>query len=85
MDMCTRLYLKQITHEDLLYSTLNSAQCYVTAWMGEEFGRQWIHTCVRLSSFTVHLKLSHCLLISSVPIQIKSLKKEVSQGREGSQ
>ena len=39
MDMCTRLYLKQITHDDLLYSTLNSAQCYVTAWMGEEFGR----------------------------------------------
>jgi len=25
-----------------LYSTKNSAQCYVTAWMGGEFGRKLI-------------------------------------------
>ena len=37
------LYLKQITSKDLLYSTGNSAQCYVAAWMGEEFGGKWIH------------------------------------------
>ena len=38
MGMFTLLYLKQITNKDLLYSTENSAQCYVAAWMGGEFG-----------------------------------------------
>ena len=38
MDMYTLPYLKWIINKDLLYSTWNSAQCYVTAWMGEEFG-----------------------------------------------
>ena len=38
MDMCTLSYLKWITNKDLLYSTCSSAQCYVAAWMGEEFG-----------------------------------------------
>ena len=28
---CTLLYLKWITNKDLLYSTWNSAQCYVAA------------------------------------------------------
>ena len=31
MDMYTLLYLKWITNKDLLYSTWNSAQCYVAA------------------------------------------------------
>jgi len=35
IDIYTLLYLKQITNKNLLYSTGNSAQCYVTAWMGE--------------------------------------------------
>ena len=35
IDMYTLLYLKQITNKNLLYSTGNSAQCYVAAWMGE--------------------------------------------------
>ena len=38
MDMDTLLYLKWITSKDLVYSTRNSAQCYVAAWMGKEFG-----------------------------------------------
>ena len=38
MDMYALLFLKWITDKDLLYSTGNSAQCYVAAWMGEEFG-----------------------------------------------
>ena len=38
MDMDTLLYLKRITNKDLLYSTGNSAQRYVTAWMGGEYG-----------------------------------------------
>jgi len=32
--------LKWITNKDLLYSTGNSVQCYVAAWMGGEFGRE---------------------------------------------
>ena len=64
MDMFTVLYLKWITNKDLLYSTGNSAQCYVAAWVGGEFGREWIQVCVWLSPFAVYLKLSQpCLLI----------------------
>ena len=36
--MYTLLYLRWITNKDLLYSTGNSAQCYMAAWMGGEFG-----------------------------------------------
>ena len=61
LDMYTLLYLKWITNKDLLYNTGNSAQCYVAAWMGGEFGGEWIHAYVWLSPFYVHLKLSqHC-------------------------
>ena len=58
MDMYTLLYLKWITNKDVLYSTGNSAQCYVAAWMGREFGGEWIHVYVWLSPFAVHLRLS---------------------------
>ena len=61
MDMYTLLYLKWITNKDLLYSARNSTQCYVAAWMGGEFGGEWIHVYVWLSPFAVHLKPSqHC-------------------------
>lgn len=43
MVMYTLLYLKWKTNKDLLYSTNNSAQYYVAAWMGGEFGGEWIH------------------------------------------
>ena len=43
MGLYILLYLKSITNKDLLYSTQNAAQCYVIAWMGEEFGGEWIH------------------------------------------
>ena len=57
----TLLCLKWVANKDLLYNTRNSAQCYVAAWMGGEFGGEWIHAYVWLSPFTVHLKLSqHC-------------------------
>ena len=42
MDMRTQLYLKWITKKDLLYSPGNSTQCYIAAWMGGEFGGEWI-------------------------------------------
>ena len=76
MDMYTLLYLKWITtttttttttknkmdnNKALLYSTGNSAQCYVAAWMGGEFGGEEIPVCIWLSPFAAHLKLSqHC-------------------------
>ena len=55
------LYLKWLANKDLLYSTGNSAQCYVAAWTGGGFGGEWIPVQVWLSPFAVHLKLSqHC-------------------------
>ena len=46
IDMYTLLYLKWITNKGLLYTTGNSAQCYVVAWMGGEFGGEWIHVFI---------------------------------------
>ena len=56
MDMYTLLNLKWITNKDLLSSTGNSAQYYVAAWMGGEFGGEWIGVYVQLSPFAVYLK-----------------------------
>ena len=62
--------------QDLLYSTWNSAQCYVAAWMGGRFGGELVHVYVCLSPFDVHLKLSQCcLLISYISIQNKKFKE----------
>ena len=62
IDMTTLLCSKWITNKDLLYSTGNSAQCHVAAWMGEGFGGEWIHVYKYIvSPFTAHLKLpQHC-------------------------
>ena len=38
MKRYTLLYLKWVTNKDQLYSTGNTAQCYVAAWIGGEFG-----------------------------------------------
>ena len=43
INMYTLLYFKWITNKDLLYSTRNSAQCYVAAWMGGELRGERIH------------------------------------------
>ena len=45
--MYTLLYFNWITSKDFLYSIENSAQCYMAAWVGEEFGREW--TCVYMA------------------------------------
>ena len=55
--MYTLLCLKWVTNKNLLYSTGNSAQCYMAAQVEEEFGRGWIHVYVLLSHSAVHLKL----------------------------
>ena len=44
--MYTLLYLKWITNKDLLYSTGNSAQCYMAAWNIAEFRGEWIHVYI---------------------------------------
>ena len=46
MDIYTLLCLKWKANKDLLYSTWNSAQCYVAAGMEGEFGEEWIHVYV---------------------------------------
>ena len=50
MDMYMLLYLKWITNKDLLYSTLNSARCYVGAWI---WGR--MNTCKYMAESVVCL------------------------------
>ena len=61
MDMCTLLYLKCVINKDLLYSTGNSAMCYVAAWTGGEFWGESIHVYVWLSPFCCLPELSqHC-------------------------
>ena len=70
--MYTLLYLNRRANKDLLYTTWNSAQCYVAAWIGGEFGGEWIHVYVWLSpSETI------TLLIDYPPIQNKKLKKKL--------
>ena len=56
-DMYILFYLKQITNEDLLYSTGNSAPYYRADWVGGEFGGEWIHVPLWLNLFAVHPKL----------------------------
>ena len=58
MDMYIQLYLKLLASQDLLYRRRNSAQCYMAAWVGGEFGGEWVYVYVCLSPFAVHLKIS---------------------------
>ena len=73
MGMYMLLYFKWIANKDILYSTGNSAQCYMAAWMGEEFEGKWIYVYVWLSPIAIHLKQSqHCLSTDYTLIQNKS-------------
>ena len=63
MGVFTLLYLKQITNKDLLYSTGNSAQCYVAAWMGGEFGEKWMAESIGCPPESITI-----LLIGYIPI-----------------
>ena len=73
MDMYTLLYLKSITNKDILYSTWNSAQCYVAAWwkggLGEN-GYMYMYGWVP-SLFTSNY---HNTVHGYTPIQNKKLK-----------
>ena len=50
MVMHTLLYLNWITNKDLLYSTWNSTQCYVAAWIGGRVWGKWIYVSIFLCS-----------------------------------
>ena len=54
IDRDTLLYFQWMMNKDLPYSTWNSAQCYVAAWMGGEFSGGEIHVSVWLRAFAVH-------------------------------
>ena len=54
IDMNTLLYSKWITNKNLLYSTGNSAQCYVATWMGEEFWGECVSPSVLSNSLQPH-------------------------------
>lgn len=70
MDMDTLLYLKQITSKDLLYGIRNSAQCYVAAWMGKEFGENGYAMCICLAKSLCHpSETIMALLIIYIPKQ----------------
>ena len=56
------LYLKWKTNKNLVYSTRNSVQRYMWAWMGGEFQGELTRVCVWLSCSTVHLKLTTLLI-----------------------
>ena len=51
MDVYTLLYLKWITNKDLLYSTWNSTQCYVSALMGGGLRINVFVSCSAVSDF----------------------------------
>ena len=74
MDMHTLLYLKWMTNKILLYSTGNSAQCYVAALTGGEF-EEWTHVYAWLSPSAVLLKLSQHCFISYVCVLAPSLSR----------
>ena len=46
IDRYILLYLKWKANKDLPYNTWNSSQCYVAAWMGEEFVGELIYVYV---------------------------------------
>ena len=70
------LCLKWKTNKDLLDSIGNSAQCYAAAWMGGEFGEEWIHVFAWLSPSAVHSKLLLSSLSAILQYKIKSSKKK---------
>ena len=68
MDRYTLLYLKWLTVQVLLDSTWKSAQCYVAAWMGEEF-RGRMNTCICMPKFLCcPPKTNTSLLIGYIPM-----------------
>ena len=51
MDMYSLLYLKWITDKDIQYSTWNSVQCYVAAWIGGDLRGECTRVCLAESLY----------------------------------
>ena len=68
VDLNTPLCLKWITTRSACISTGNSAHCPVAAWMGGEFGGEWIHVYVRQSPLSYTPETITTLLISYIPV-----------------
>ena len=61
---------------DLLYSTWNSAQCYVAAWTGGEFRGElymYVYVCMA-ESLCCSAETITTLFIGYIPIQNKKVK-----------
>ena len=61
--------------QGLLYSTGNSAQRYVAAWVGGEFGGEWEHVYMA-ESLRCPLETITTLLSGYTPIQNKKFNKK---------
>ena len=69
MDMSTLLYFKWITNKVMLrYSTRNSAQCYVAAWVGVGLGGEWIHVVCVAKHLCCAPETITALLVGYTPI-----------------
>ena len=72
--MYTLLYLKWIINKNVLYSTGNSAQCGVAAWMGRDLGR--MDTCMCMAESLHCSPETITTLIGSTPILKKVQNKK---------
>ena len=72
MAMYTLLYLKWIINKNLLYSSGNSDQCDVAAWMGEDLGR--MDTCIFMAESLYCSPETITTLIGYMPILKKKFK-----------
>ena len=72
--------LESLISASCLEECKNDLTCYVVSCIGGELGEEWIHVYIRLSPFTVHLKLT-TLLISYIPVQNKKFEKILSQNK----
>ena len=81
MEMYTLLYLKWVTHKDVVCGTGNSAQCHVAAWMGEGVGGEWIHVCVWLSTFLFTWNCRNIVnrLYSNLKKKVQNKKKRMCE------
>ena len=83
MEVYTLLYFKWVTRQDLPLSTGNSVQCYGAAWVGVEFGREWIHVYLWLESLHCSPKTITILFINYTLTENKKfiIKKEKVSSR----
>ena len=70
--MYTLLYLKWITNKDQLHSRGNFGQSYAAAWMLGEFEESGYMYIYMAESLLYSLEIITTLLISYIPIEIKS-------------